>query len=109
MKRTLGWSFLAGVLGTNGTAHFIKGILREPFPSAAGSGPVPNVVGGMFMYVLSTSCWIKSRRHGRQVDALAGAGAGMLVHGLVLGLVGGRGKGPSGPTRSPLAPAHTDV
>ena len=53
MLTTIVLSFLAGAWSGNGVPHVVRGITRRRYPSALGSGPVPNLVAGWF--ALSTT------------------------------------------------------
>jgi hypothetical protein len=49
-------ALLAGVLGTNGIPHFVKGVLKEPFPTPFGGSPVVNLIGGWLMFTGAGAC-----------------------------------------------------
>ncbi len=52
MWQTIILGFLGGLIAGNGLPHFIRGITRRRYPSALGSGPIPNLIAGWAGLVL---------------------------------------------------------
>jgi hypothetical protein len=105
MWQALILSFVAGVLGANGTPHFIKGITKEQFPNSLGNTPSANLVAGWFMYVLTAVALVYAHPQHHLAAAIAGAAVGVLLMGLFHSAIGAFGKNGS---RPPL-PAAPDM
>ena len=74
--------FLGGVLAGNALPHFIRGITRQPYPTALGNGPVTNLVGGWVLLVLAALCLWWADLPSRPVAAFAAVAVGVLLIGL---------------------------
>ena len=83
MWQTLLFSFLGGLFGANGIPHFVKGITKEKYPCLLGNTPVPNLVAGWTMFLLSVLFfhWGNAYRFGW--PAFGSAAMGALVIGFV--------------------------
>jgi hypothetical protein len=92
MWQTVGLSFLAGVLGANSVPHFVKGITKEPYPTAFGSTPVVNLIAGWSGFVLTALCvyWAQIGRY--PALALVFGALGVLLMGLFHAGVGAFGR-----------------
>ena len=53
MALTLTVSFLAGLMSGNAFPHFVKGIVRERYPTVMGDSPVINLIAGWVGLVLA--------------------------------------------------------
>lgn len=82
MLATIILSFLAGVWGGNGVPHFVRGITKQDYPSALGSGPVPNLVAG-WLALATTPLWLLwSQAATYPVAAWISGSLGVLAIGL---------------------------
>jgi len=104
MWQTLVLSFVAGVLGANGTPHFVKGIVREQFPSALGNTPPANLVAGWAMYVGTAVALAYAHPTHHPAAAIIAAALGVLPMGLFHATFGAFGQDGS---RPPLPAAPT--
>lgn len=97
MLQTVALSFVASLLATNATPHFVKGITKEQFPSSLGNSPVANLIAGWLMYVLMGIFLFFAHPQNHPVPAATAAAAAALVMGLFHSTVGAFGKGGSRP------------
>jgi hypothetical protein len=82
--------FASGVLGANGVPHFVKGIVKERFPTPVGGSPVINLAGGWLMFVGAGIC-LYAAGAGDPV-ALCGLAVGCLAMGMFHATVGALGR-----------------
>ncbi|SEN00243.1 hypothetical protein SAMN05192574_102138 [Mucilaginibacter gossypiicola] len=76
-------SFFGGLFGANGVPHFVKGITKENYPCLAGNTPIPNLIAGLIMFILSIVLFHFADIRGTPLTCLITAAFGALVIGLV--------------------------
>ncbi|MEU4575506.1 hypothetical protein [Nonomuraea sp. NPDC023979] len=94
MLPTVVMSFFAGLFAANATPHFVKGITKEHFPSAFGSGPLPNLLAGWASYVIAALLAWGADVGERPVAAFAAAALGALAIGVFHATIGAFGRRP---------------
>lgn len=82
MIRAIALGLLAGLLVGNGLPHFIKGITRERYPTAFGSGPVANLVAGWAGIVLGAFALLAADIPAAPLAGGAALAVGVLLIGL---------------------------
>jgi hypothetical protein len=82
MTQAILLGLLAGLLLGNGVPHFIKGITKERYPTAFGSGPVANLLAGWAGLCLGA---LAIAAAGLPAEPFAG-GAAVVVGVLLIGL-----------------------
>jgi hypothetical protein len=87
-------SFCCGVFAANGTPHFVKGIMRETYPSALGYTPGVNLVAGWAMYVIAAVCGFAAHFSAHPEAAAIAIALGVLPMGLFHATIGAFGRRP---------------
>jgi hypothetical protein len=95
MISTVLLSFFAGVMGANGTPHFVKGITKEQFTAAFSAAPLPNLIGGWAMYVIAALLLIWAHPAHHPLAALIAGALGVLLMGVFHATIGAFGKQPT--------------
>jgi len=101
MWHTIVLGFLGGVIGGNGLPHFLRGITRRHYPSALGSGPIPNLIAGWTGLVLGALLlwWAHIGQHPEL--SFTSISAGVLLIGLFHAGPGAFGRKDAARTKSP--------
>ncbi|GAA4579646.1 hypothetical protein GCM10023194_05770 [Planotetraspora phitsanulokensis] len=92
MLQTTILAFLAGALGANATPHFVKGITKEHYPTAFGSSPLINLIGGWILYVITALLVIRADMTSHPAPAFVAASLGVLLMGVFHAHVGAFGR-----------------
>jgi hypothetical protein len=112
MTSTIVLCFIAGVLAANATPHFVKGITKEPFPTAFSPAPLPNLIGGWAMYVLAALLLLWGHAGQHPLAALIAGALGVLPMGIFHATIGAFGKKAADARSSdaiPAKPLQTDA
>lgn len=75
-------SFFAGLFFANGIPHFVKGITKEKYPCLFGNAPIPNLLAGWSMFLLSLVFFHFTYIGKNDFIAQSAVAAGVLVIGL---------------------------
>jgi hypothetical protein len=80
------YSFIAGLFGTNGVPHFVKGVLgkKHQTPFGRPSSAVVNVVWGWANFVVAVLFLYFAHTHAHRLRALAMVAVSSLLMGLLL-------------------------
>jgi hypothetical protein len=80
------FSFLAGMVGTNGVPHFVKGIIGEKHqtPFGPSSPAVTNFIWGWLNFLVAALLIHLAHPHLHELRSLACVSLGSLLIGLVL-------------------------
>ena len=80
------YSFLAGMFGTNGVPHFIKGVLgkKHQTPFGKESSPIVNVIWGWVNFVVAGLILFYANIHPHLLRAFGFLALGSLVMALIL-------------------------
>lgn len=82
MIQAIALGLLAGLLIGNGLPHFLKGITKERYPTAFGSGPVPNLVAGWSGIALGVLALLAADLESAPVPGGIAVAVGVLLFGL---------------------------
>ena len=82
MWQAIVFGFLGGVMGANGYPHFTRGITKKRYPGAFGNGPVPNLVAGWVLLVISAVLFYFAHVGRHPGWSLGAAAVGVLLMGL---------------------------
>jgi hypothetical protein len=80
------YSFLAGLFGTNGVPHFVKGVMgqKHQVPFKNGASAAVNVAWGWFNFVLALLLLHVAHPRAHELRAFACVAIGSLIMGLLL-------------------------
>ena len=92
MIQAIALGLLAGLMIGNGLPHFIKGITRERYPTAFGSGPVVNLIAGWSGICLGAVALAAADLPAEPVPGGVSIAAGVLLIGLFHAGIGAFGR-----------------
>jgi len=92
MFQTIALGLLAGLMIGNGLPHFVKGITKEPYPSAFGSGPVVNLIAGWVGIALGALALLAADVPAEPVPGGVSIAVGVLLIGLFHARIGAFGR-----------------
>ena len=74
--------FFAGLFCANGIPHFVKGITKENYPCLFGNTPIPNLLAGWSMLLVSLAVFHFTHIDKNDFTAQAAVAVGALAIGL---------------------------
>jgi hypothetical protein len=95
MASTIVLCFIAGVLGANGTPHFVEGITKEEFPTTFSPAPLANLIGGWLMYLVTALLLVWAHVGHHPLAAVIAVALGVLPMGVFHAYIGAFGKKPT--------------